>query len=149
MRLFLDSRITFIFVIFVLLVAENRFLKHDNLATKNTKSTKIKELRKRADEKGGSFLSVKIENLRHGDSAAGAFGQVQNVGDSQTITESLEVAERPDDLFVAGHLEQLRILRTRVAVAHDHISIGKRVQCCNPGQGDSWQLALFDAPDNL
>src|SRR5262245_31269601 len=70
-------------------------------------------------------------------------GRVEDVRRGEAVAEGREVAEGPDDFLVAGHFEELRILRAGVAIADDHIAIGQHVQRRDPGEYDPRQFALL------
>src|SRR5262249_46938728 len=60
-----------------------------------------------------------------------------------------EVLEGPDHLLIARHLEQQRAVRPGVAVPHDDVAAGQRLQGRHLGQPHARQLVLADAPDGL
>src|SRR5882724_9194116 len=74
---------------------------------------------------------------------------VKDMGRGQAVAECLEVLEGPNDFLVARDLEELRVVRPGVAVAHDQVAAGQQLQRRHPGQPYSRQLVVTDAPDDL
>src|SRR3982074_2125450 len=59
------------------------------------------------------------------------------------VAEVLEIAERPHDLFGAGDLDHLRIVRAGVAIAQDDVAVWQYLQGRDPGELDSRQIVLL------
>ena len=74
---------------------------------------------------------------------------VKHLRRGQAVAEGLEVLEGPDDLLVAGHLEELGVVGPGVAVAHDEIAVRQELQGGDPEQPDPRQLVVTDLPDHL
>ena len=57
--------------------------------------------------------------------------------------------EGPDDFFVAGDLDDLRIVRAGVAVSDHEISVLPFLNRRDPGEGDAFEVILLQFPDNF
>ena len=76
-------------------------------------------------------------------------GGTEDLGRGQAVAECLEILEGPDDLLVAGDLEQLGVLRPGVGVADDQVAVGQELQSRDPSEPDARQLVVPQAPDDL
>src|SRR5688500_6259907 len=75
--------------------------------------------------------------------------QVEDVDGGEVVAEDGEVLEAPDDLLVAGDLDELWGLRTSMGVAEDQVAVWQGVERRHPGEGDAGKLLLLQAPDHF
>ena len=61
---------------------------------------------------------------------------IQDLRVGHRVSKDFMVSVGPDDLFILGHFNQLRIVRAGVTVADHVISVRQQLQRGNPGQGD-------------
>src|SRR5262249_51611805 len=97
----------------------------------------------------GKTTRAKIEGRLVVASAQDLSLDVEHLGRRHVVPEGLEVVERPDHFLAARHLEQLRAVRPGVAVADHDVAAGQHPQRRHPGQADTGQFVLADAPDDL
>ena len=57
--------------------------------------------------------------------------------------------ESPNDFFVPGDLDDLRVVRAGVAVADAKVSVSEFLNIGDPGEGDSFEIILLKFPDDF
>ena len=67
----------------------------------------------------------------------------------ESVAESLEVLESPNDLFVPRDFQHLRVRFAGVAVSDDDVAIRKDVQLSDPRKLDVRHFVVVDLPNDL
>src|SRR6185436_19196779 len=77
------------------------------------------------------------------------FSRVQNLVGRQVVAKRVPIEELPNDFFLAGYFEDLRVIGARVRVGYDDVAVRQRVKLRYPEQLDAGKLVLIDFPNDL